>query len=110
MKPESFGAAVIDSMCDENLFAKYFQPADSWAVWVIAIKLLFGLALTPQEWDVARRCTGRIQPLPLVKAVIEAWWLCGRRSGKSRIEALLAVCAACFYVTSLTSPQVNARW
>jgi hypothetical protein len=94
MNPMTFGAAVVDSLTDSNLFASAFQPADSWRVWLIALRLLFGLPLSAAEWRIASTCTGRTQVFAAPPA--EAWFLCGRRSGKSRILALLAVCAACF--------------
>jgi hypothetical protein len=91
---ENFGAAVCKAAVDPDVFANHFQPGESWRAWWIALRLFFCLELSPADWDVARECTGRAQPF--AKPPTEGWFLCGRRSGKSRILALLAVCAATF--------------
>lgn len=55
---------------------------------------LFGLSMTKDQAETYRRHTGR-QTLPEGPAA-EAWMMVGRRSGKSRIAALIAVGLACF--------------
>jgi phage terminase large subunit-like protein len=55
---------------------------------------IFGLPVTAAEADLIRRCTDR--PTMTTERVREVWLLCGRRSGKSQIAALLAVYLGCF--------------
>jgi hypothetical protein len=85
---------IVDAFSDPQLFGSFFTPAESWARWLTVLKSLFGLPLTEAERDLFTRCTGRT--VPFSAAVTEAWLLCGRRSGKSRILALIAVSLACF--------------
>jgi hypothetical protein len=94
MDSTEFGRTVLRAVTDEKLFGPHFRPPDSWAPWLAVLKALFGLPLTDAEAPLFRECTGRARPFsgPLT----EAWLLCGRRSGKSRVLALVAVCLACF--------------
>lgn len=88
------GQTVIDSMTDPELFGEHFTPPDSWTHWKTVLKCLFGVPLEEAERALFEECTGR---LGLFKGPRnEAWLLCGRRSGKSRILALIAVCLATF--------------
>jgi hypothetical protein len=85
---------VVGSITDANLFASFFRPAESWARWLTVLRCLFGLPLAADELALFTRCTGRSKPF--TEALTEAWLLCGRRSGKSRILSLIAVCLAAF--------------
>ena len=58
------------------------------------LKTLFGLPMTPAEVETFTRFTGRT--MPPTTAAREAWLVVGRRGGKSRIAALIAVFLACF--------------
>ena len=58
------------------------------------LKALFGLPMTPAEVETFTRFTGRT--MPPTTAAREAWLVVGRRGGKSRIAALIAVFLACF--------------
>ena len=55
---------------------------------------LFALPMSESDLEIFRACTGR--QTPSVSAVREAWMVVGRRGGKSRIAAFLAVFCACF--------------
>jgi hypothetical protein len=90
----TFARRVIRSVEDPKLFAPHFQPLESWKPWLTVLKCLFGLPLEAEELKLFTECTGRTKPFdgPLLEALL----LCGRRSGKSRILALIAVCLACF--------------
>lgn len=89
-----FGEAALRALRDQQLFAPYFRPAESWAAWEAVLRVLFGLALSAEDLALLERCAGRKQAFS--GALTEAWLLCGRRSGKSRILALIAVILACF--------------
>ncbi len=66
----------------------------SWGTWRTFLRALFALPFDPDDPSVFERHTGRSQPP--TKAVREGWLVCGRKSGKSRIAALIAVFIALF--------------
>src|SRR5262249_36902442 len=71
-----------------------FREAGSWTRWRVALTALFGLPMPAPAVAVFGEHTGRAAP-PLVPAR-EAWFVVGRRGGKSRIAAAVAVYLACF--------------
>ncbi|MBV9756563.1 MAG: hypothetical protein JO047_05870 [Alphaproteobacteria bacterium] len=80
-------------MAAERLFRAAFA-GESWDAWKAFLAALFGLPLNDEQGAIWRACTGR-QDAPAAPFA-EAWLICGRRSGKSRILALIAVYLACF--------------
>jgi hypothetical protein len=88
------GTAALNAWTDDVGFAEHFRPLRSWTAWMTVWRCLFGLELSDDERALFHRCTGRTQPF--AGPLTEAWLLCGRRSGKSRILALVAVCLATF--------------
>jgi hypothetical protein len=82
-----------EALRDSNLFARHFRKP-SWAAWKTFLRALF--AASPQDDDLAvyRARTGRAAWPTL--AFSEAALIVGRRGGKSRILALVAVYLACF--------------
>jgi len=76
-----------------DLFGSVFR-GESWVGWRAVLAALFGLPMTEEQLALYRTCTGR--EAPLQEAAREAWWVVGRRGGKSRIAALVAVYLACF--------------
>ena len=84
---------IIDTIRDPHLFAAFFK-GDSWKPWIIALKAIFGLPMDESERDLFVKHTGREAP-PIGQSR-EAWFIVGRRGGKSRIAALIAVFLACF--------------
>jgi len=86
---------IIEALSDQNLFAPHFRGLDTtWRPWIGFLKVLFGLPLTEDELTLYRECTGRMDPRP--GGYTEAWLIIGRRGGKSRILALIAVYLAAF--------------
>jgi len=88
------GAAVspVAAMADPALFGPMFGGA-SWAAWRAAVKAICGAPMDAAERAVFFACTGRsVAPDAPAR---EAWLVVGRRGGKSRVAALLAVCLAC---------------
>ena len=61
----------------------------SWAAWRAVLRALAALPLTADELSVFQRVTGRTQAPS--SPFREAWFICGRRGGKSMIAALIAV-------------------
>jgi len=85
---------ILEALSDPKLFAPFFHPSESWRGWQTFLAALFGLPLDPEELSLYRKHTGRATP-PLGPAR-EAWVIVGRRGGKSRMAAMVAVYLACF--------------
>lgn len=88
--------SLLDAIADDELFAGWFSkdPA-GWTAWFSFLRVLFGLTLSAEQARIFRECTGRTElPTGIAR---EAFLICGRRSGKSFILALIAVWLACFY-------------
>jgi hypothetical protein len=79
-------------MDDPQLFAPWFKKrwlrADSWATWRVFLKALYALPMDGAELETFCRHTGRTRPP--TEPFEKCWLICGRRSGKSRIAALVA--------------------
>jgi len=84
---------IVDAMRDANLFRPFFREG-SWSAWIVALKAIFGLPMEESEVALFVKHTGRETP-PTVQSR-EAWFVVGRRGGKSRIAALIAVYLAAF--------------
>ena len=86
---------LLDAMRDPALFGPLFAGR-SWAPWRRVAAVLFGQIadLSADDRQVIQRCVGRSR-LPTTP-FSEAWFLIGRRGGKSAFAALVAVYLACF--------------
>jgi hypothetical protein len=85
---------ILDAVHDLHLFRAWFEPLGSWGTWLVLLKAIFALPMASAEVAVFTRFTGR--STPPTRAAREAWLVVGRRGGKSRIAALIAVFLACF--------------
>ncbi len=85
--------SIIEVMDDSALFARWFA-APSWDAWRAVLAALFGLPMSKRELRLYRKITGR-RKAPK-KATEEAWLAVGRRGGKSRIVALIALYLSAF--------------
>ena len=84
--------SILDALDDPALLQPHFRGA-SWIAWRAFLAALF--ALEPNDGGVTyRAATGRhsLPEAPFSEAAL----IVGRRGGKSRILALIAVCLACF--------------
>ena len=81
-----FDFTILQAM--DGVFAEMFANP-SWLVWRALLAATFGLPMTPEMFEAYRKHTGR-QDAPTA-AVKELTLICGRRAGKSRILALIAV-------------------
>ena len=66
----------------------------TWSFWRMVLAVLFDLPLTTDQRDLALKHTGRTTLFS--QPIRQLWLCCGRRAGKSRILALIAVFLACF--------------
>jgi hypothetical protein len=78
---------------DPNLFGRHFRGA-TWRAWRVFLAALFAEAVGPDDLDIYRAHTGRTAwpTAPFREAAV----IVGRRGGKSRTLALIAVYLACF--------------
>ena len=86
--------SILDAISDQRLFGKAFRDLKTWRAWLVFLTGLFALPMSEAEAGVWHECTGR-ESVPQ-KPFTEAWLVCGRRSGKSFVMALIAVFLACF--------------
>ncbi|MGY4176776.1 hypothetical protein ACVIHH_002067 [Bradyrhizobium sp. USDA 4518] len=85
---------LLDAIADPNVFARFFPDTESWIAWRAFIAAAFGLPMSDEEVGLYRQCTGRTDP-PTEQAR-ECVLVIGRRGGKSRVLALIAVWLAAF--------------
>lgn len=83
---------IIDAIKDPNLFRPFLADADdgigTWARWMTALRVVYGLPVPPSSHALIRQCTGR-DPLALpAEGFSSALFLTGRRCGKSRAAAI----------------------
>jgi hypothetical protein len=81
------------ALSDPRLFGSILG-GDSWAAWRTMLIAIMGEALTPDERAVFKTLTNREREPG--EAIEEFWGVVGRRGGKSRAMACLAVFLACF--------------
>jgi len=89
---------ILQAIKDENLF-RPFLGADlhSWKAWNAALRALYGLGVgSEQARTLVQRCTGRDSTALPPEGFRTALFLTGRRSGKSRIAAMIAAYEALF--------------
>ena len=82
------------AMRDKNLLGAALGDIATWATWLTILKAAFGEKLTSEEIITFAAVAGNRDPPK--RRVRELWCLIGRRGGKSRIAAALAVYFACF--------------
>jgi hypothetical protein len=80
------------ALIDQNLLGRALGDAAPWAQWLTVLKAFQGVALTPSETDFFLSVSGG--RMPPATPMSELWCVVGRRSGKSRMAAAVAVWAA----------------
>jgi hypothetical protein len=87
---------IIDAIRHKQLFGSLpaLQSLSTWASWIVWLKAIFALDMTPDELAVYQQCTGR--QTPPTKQPSEVFTIVGRRGGKSFISAIVACYLACF--------------
>ena len=85
---------LLEARSDAHLFGSMFTPSESWRAWDACGAALFGLEMDSEAFALYRKHTGR-ENAP-TEPFREGWIIAGRRGGKSRFAALVAVYLACF--------------
>ena len=80
---------ILEAVDDPNIFRRWFRNPATYAAWRAFLAALFGLPMSEEQRAIYTACTGR-QDAP-GEPYNEAWLVCGRRSGKSFIVALISV-------------------
>ncbi len=85
---------ILDALDDPQLFGATFTDRASWDAWRAFLAALFGLPMSKAQLACYQAHTGR-RGAPTAPAR-EGWVIAGRRAGKSRAAAVLAVYIAAF--------------
>jgi hypothetical protein len=97
---------ILQSIDDPDLFASLFR-GPSWNAWRAFLAALFALPMDDEVLRLYRFHTGRDEPpaVPFTEAALKI----GRRGGKSRVLALIAVYLACFrdYTQHLAAGEIG---
>jgi hypothetical protein len=81
-------------MHDPKTFGPFFPNKDDWKAWRAFLAAVFALPMPDDLLEIYQQHTYRMTaPTERVK---EAWMVVGRRGGKSRVSAFIAVYLACF--------------
>lgn len=84
---------ILAALDDRELFAPHFR-GETWQAWRAFLAALFALPMTAAEAAIFRERTGRTTPP--TEQFAEAALIVGRRGGKSRVLAMIAVFLAAF--------------
>ncbi|WP_216856204.1 hypothetical protein [Acidisphaera sp. S103] len=85
------GAAIAEALTDPSMFGPHFR-GPSWDAWRAFVAALFAAPMTDVQMATFQQCTGRtVAP---VTPFTEAALVVGRRGGKSRVLAFVAVALA----------------
>src|SRR5262245_57821362 len=88
---------IIEAIKNGKLFGSLprFKSLETWTTWLVVLKAIFGLPMTPDDLVIFNRHTGRSSPP--VGGSKENFLIIGRRGGKSFISALIGVFIGCFF-------------
>jgi hypothetical protein len=97
---------IARAFTDQRLLGAALVDAASWQVWQVVLKAAWGIALSAEEAKTFASIAGGRKPPS--QRVRELWAILGRRSGKSRIAAAIAVYLALFVKHRLARGQKGA--
>lgn len=82
---------IVRAIKDDQLFKPFLgRNLHSWRNWVTALRVLYGFAASSQRRRrLIKECTGRKPSSMPSDGFLTALFLVGRRSGKSRISAVV---------------------
>jgi hypothetical protein len=96
---------IDTALSDPGLLGAALGNPSSWQTWRAVLKAAFGLDLNREEARAfASVAGGRAPP---TKRIRELWCVCGRRGGKSRMAALIAVYLAIFVKYKLVAGETG---
>lgn len=88
-------SSILAALRSPALFKLAFRDLKSWHAWEVFLSAVFGLPIAAgPDLELYRRCTGRSSPP--ASPFREVFCCSGRRSGKSRMAAVLAVFLSVF--------------
>jgi hypothetical protein len=88
------GTTIDEALADPHLLGAGLGDLTSWTAWRVILKATFGLALNRSEARTFAALAGDRKPPR--RRVAELWAVASRRSGKSRMAALVATYIAAF--------------
>jgi hypothetical protein len=80
---------VAAAIANRQLLGAALGDTVSWSTWTVVLKAAFGMTLDDEELATFATVAGNRAPPK--QRVRELWAICGRRSGKSRVAALIGV-------------------
>ena len=86
--------SIDAALRDRNLLSAALDDFVTWRTWLVMLRAAFGLPLDNEERQVFAQVAGNRAPPG--RRVRELWCIVGRRGGKSRMAAALAVFLALF--------------
>lgn len=96
---------IDQALTDKRLLGAALGDAATWQTWKTALKAAFGLELNREEARAFASVAGSRKP-PSVR-VRELWCIIGRRGGKSRMAAAVAVYCAAFVKRKLAPGEIG---
>src|SRR5690349_11831602 len=84
---------IDQALADPKLLGAALGKPQTWTPWLAVLRAAFGLPLSQDQRTFFSNIAGGRDPP--IQRVRELWCLIGRRGGKSRIAAALAVYFAC---------------
>ena len=97
--------SIEQALRDTNLLGAALGNPNSWSSWLTVLKAAFGQRLSEQELTTFHAVAGeRLVPTSRVR---ELWAIVGRRGGKSRMAAAVAVYIGCFCKHRLAHGEVG---
>jgi hypothetical protein len=82
---------IIEALLDPSMFGAVpcFRDLSTWARWIVFLKAVYGLPLTPDEEAVFCQHTGRSRYTPPPGGYGESVAIVGRQAGKDRIGSVI---------------------
>lgn len=93
-RPAKASIDIVEALTDHNLLGAALGDPQTWQRWQAVLRAAFALPMSEADKAAFHEVSGNREPPS--QAVRELWCTVGRRSGKSRIAAALAVYAAAF--------------
>lgn len=96
---------IDQALADHNLLGAALGDTKSWSNWLTTLRAAFGLPLNQQQLETFAAISGN--RAPLTSPVSELWAVIGRRSGKSRVAAAIAVHVALLQKHQLAAGEIG---